>query len=99
MGDENSRFFQNGSQKNFDFRQICFDLVHFMIPIGSGQKCLTYDPAIAKARRGNAFCQTQHKRQKLWKSHLSNYSIIRVTLNTELATADIRRQPAKMAWP
>ena len=51
MGDENSRFFQNGSLKNFDFRQICFDLVHFMIPIGSGQKCLTYDPAIAKARR------------------------------------------------
>ena len=27
----------------------------------------------------------------------SNYSIIRVTLNTELDTADIRRQPAKMA--
>ena len=51
MGDENSRFFQNGSLKNFDLRQICFHLVHFMIPIGSGQKCLTYDPAIVKARR------------------------------------------------
>ena len=52
MGHEKQRFLQNGSLKDFDFRQICFDLVHFMIPIGSGQKCLTYDPAIAKARRG-----------------------------------------------
>ena len=37
MENEKWRFFQNGSLKNFDFRQICFDLVHFMTPIGSGQ--------------------------------------------------------------
>ena len=32
-------------------------------------------------------------------SNLSNYYIIRVTLNAELDTAAIRRRPRKMAYP
>ena len=51
MGQEKQQFLQNGSIKNFDFRSICFNLVQFIIPIGSGQYCLTYDPTIAEARR------------------------------------------------